>query len=100
MVMAMLIHLLRHFAFDRIPAFRTFSWLTGVGLIWLVSASGINGYMLPLDRLAQFVVVSTFELLDWLPGFGGPLIRTFIHASRSNDPLFSLMSFIHFRHPF
>src|SRR3546814_9654648 len=26
MVMAMLIHLLRHFAFDRIHGFRTFSW--------------------------------------------------------------------------
>src|SRR3546814_15383172 len=61
MVMAMLIHLLRHFAFDRIHGFRTFSWLTGVGLIWLVYASGINGYMLPWDRLAQFVVVSSFR---------------------------------------
>src|SRR3546814_15768010 len=85
MVMAMLIHLLRHFAFDRIHGFRTFSWLTGVGLIWLVYASGINGYMLPWDRLAQFVVVSSFEWLDWLPGFGGTLIRNFIDASSVND---------------
>lgn len=95
MVVAMLIHMLRHFAYDRIHGFRSFSWLTGVGLIWLVYASGINGYMLPWDRLAQFVVVSSFELLDWLPGFGGTLIRNFIDASSVNDRLFSLLSFIH-----
>src|SRR3546814_14084623 len=95
MVIAMLIHLLRHFAFDRIHGFRTFLWLTGVGLIWLVYASGINGYMLPWDRLAQFVVVSSFEWLDWLPGFGGTLIRNFIDASSVNDRLFWLLSFIH-----
>jgi len=46
MVVLMLIHLARHFAFDRMRGFRSFSWLTGVGLIWLVYVSGINGYML------------------------------------------------------
>jgi NAD(P)H-flavin reductase/quinol-cytochrome oxidoreductase complex cytochrome b subunit len=99
MVVAMLIHLLRHFAFDRIHGFRTFSWLTGVGLIWLVYVSGINGYMLPWDRLAQFVVVASFEWLDWLPGFGGTLIRNFMYASSVNDRLFSLLSFIHIGAP-
>ena len=34
-----------------------FSWLSGVALLWLVYAAGINGYMLPWDRMAQFVVV-------------------------------------------
>lgn len=95
MVVAMLIHLLRHFAFDRIHGFRTFSWLTGVGLIWLVYVSGINGYMLPWDRLAQFVVTTSFEWLDWLPGFGGNLVRNFMYATSVNDRLFSLLSFIH-----
>jgi len=95
MVLIMLIHALRHFAFDRLHGFRTFSWLTGIALIWLVYASGINGYMLPWDRLAQFVVVASFEWLDWLPSFGGTLIRNFIYPSSINDRLFSLLAFMH-----
>jgi CDP-4-dehydro-6-deoxyglucose reductase, E3 len=95
MVVTMLIHLLRHFAFDRFHGFRWFSWVTGVALIWLVYISGINGYMLPWDRLAQFVIVTSFEWLDWLPSFGGTLMRNFIHANSVGDRFFSLLSFMH-----
>ena len=95
MVLTMLIHMLRHFAFDRLRGFRWFSWLTGVILIWLVYASGINGYMLPWDKLAQFVVIASFEWLDWLPIFDGALIRNFIYQASVNDRFFSLLAFIH-----
>ena len=95
MVITMLLHLLRHFCFDRHRGFRWFSWATGVLLLWLVYASGINGFMLPWDRLAQFVVVATAELLDWLPIFGGALVRNFIYPASVNDRLFSLLSFMH-----
>ncbi len=95
MVLTMLLHLLRHFAFDRFRAFRWFSWVTGVALVWGVYVSGINGYMLPWDRLAQFVIVASFEWLDWLPSFGGTLMRNFIYPSSVNDRFFSLLSFIH-----
>lgn len=95
MVLTMLIHLLRNFAFDHLRGFRSFSWLTGVALIWLVYASGINGYMLPWDKLAQFVVIASFEWLDWLPIFDGALIRNFITQASVNDRLFSLLAFIH-----
>jgi len=95
MVLTMLIHMLRHFAFDRLRGFRWFSWVTGVILIWLVYASGINGYMLPWDKLAQFVVIGSFEWLDWLPIFDGALIRNFIYQASVNDRFFSLLSFIH-----
>ena len=64
-------------------------------LLWLVYVSGINGYMLPWDRLAQFVVVATAEWLDWLPVFNGALIRNFITPDAVNDRLFSLLSFLH-----
>ena len=57
--------------------------------------SGINGFMLPWDRLAQFVVVATAELLDWLPIFNGALMRNFIYQASVNDRLFSLLSFMH-----
>jgi CDP-4-dehydro-6-deoxyglucose reductase, E3 len=95
LVVTMLLHLLRHFAFDRFRGFRWFSWASGVALLWGVYVSGINGYMLPWDRLAQFVIVASFEWIDWLPGFGGTLSRNFIHPESVNDRLFSLLSFMH-----
>ena len=95
LVLAMLLHLTRHFVFDSYRSFRWFSWITGVLLIWLTYASGINGYMLPWDRLAQFVVIATAEWFDWLPVFGGTLIRNFIAEGAVNDRLWSLLSFIH-----
>ncbi len=95
MVMTMLIHMVRHFAFDHFRGFRWFSWITGVALIWLVYTSGINGYMLPWDKLAQFVIVASFEWVDWLPTFGGTLMRNFIHPGSVGDRFFSLLSFVH-----
>jgi NAD(P)H-flavin reductase/ferredoxin len=95
MVVTMVLHLVRHFCFDRHRGFRWFSWVTGVALMWLLYVSGINGFMLPWDRLAQFVTVAGAELLDWLPIFNGALIRNFIYPWSVNDRLFSLLSFMH-----
>ena len=95
MVVTMAIHLLRHFAFDRMRGFRWFSWITGVVLIWTVYVAGANGYMLPWDQLAQFVTTASFEWLDGLPMFGGALSRNFLYASSVSDRLFSLLVFIH-----
>jgi NAD(P)H-flavin reductase len=95
MVLTMLLHMLRHFAFNKYRSFRWFSWVSGVALIWGVYVSGINGYMLPWDKLAQFVIVASFEWLDWLPGFGGTLVRNFIYANSVNDRFFSLLAFMH-----
>ncbi|MDH4061223.1 MAG: cytochrome b N-terminal domain-containing protein [Aquincola sp.] len=95
MVLTMLIHLVRYFAFDRLRGFRWFSWLTGVALLWLVYIAGANGYMLPWDRLAQFVTQASFEWLDWLPGFGGTLSRNFIAPEHVSNRLFSLLVFVH-----
>jgi len=94
-VITMLLHLLRHFAFDRFRGFRWFSWVSGVALLWGVYVSGINGYMLPWDQLAQFVITASFEWLDWLPGFGGSLSRNFLYPSSVNDRFFSLLAFMH-----
>ena len=95
MVLTMLLHMLRYFALDRLRGFRAFSWVTGVGLIWLTYASSINGFMLPWDRLAQFVTQASFEWLDWLPGFDGRLIRNFILPEHVTNRLFSLLVFMH-----
>ncbi|MBL8541388.1 MAG: cytochrome b N-terminal domain-containing protein [Betaproteobacteria bacterium] len=95
MVLTMVLHLLRHFTFDHYRAFRWFSWITGLVVLWLVYAAGINGYMLPWDKYAQFAVVATMEWFDWLPIFNGTLIRNFIFPENVNDRLFSLLSFLH-----
>ena len=95
MVVTMLLHLLRHFCFDRYRGYRWFSWISGVAVLWLVYVSGINGFMLPWDRLAQFVVVATTEWLDGLPLFSGRLVRNFIVDTAVSDRLFSLLSFLH-----
>ena len=95
MVLAMGLHLLRHFSFDHYRGFRWFSWATGVLVLWMVYASGINGFMLPWDRLAQFVTTATAEWLDWLPLFSEPMARNFLREGSINDRLFSLLTFMH-----
>lgn len=99
LVLVMLIHLLRHFAFDHLRGYRWFAWVSGVGLIWFVYICGINGYMLPWDRLAQFVTVASFEWLDWLPGMGGSLVRNFMYPDSVDDRFFSLLAFVHIGAP-
>jgi NAD(P)H-flavin reductase/quinol-cytochrome oxidoreductase complex cytochrome b subunit len=99
MVLAMLLHLGRHFLFDHYRGIRWFSWLSGVVVLWMVYVSGINGYMLPWDRLAQFVTLGTTEWLDRLPIFNGALARNFIFEGAVNDRLFSLLSFLHIGFP-
>ncbi|HMA07803.1 MAG TPA: FAD-binding oxidoreductase, partial [Ramlibacter sp.] len=37
----------------------------------------------------------SFEWLDWLPSFGGTLMRNFIHPTSVGDRFFSLLSFMH-----
>lgn len=95
MIVTMLLHLLRHFAYDRYRGFRWFSWVSGGMLLWMIYIAGINGFMLVWDQLAQFVVIATSEWLDVLPVFNGALIRNFISAESVNDRLFTLLAFMH-----
>ena len=95
MILTMLLHLVRHFCFDRYRSFRAFSWITGVLLLWLVYASGVNGYMLPWDRLAQFVLTATAEWFDALPVFRGNLVRNFVFPEAITDRFFTLLQFLH-----
>jgi len=99
MILTMLLHMLRHFAYDRYRGFRSFSWLTGVALLWLVYIAGVNGFMLVWDKLAQFVVIATAEWFDVLPIFNGSLIRNFLYLETVNSRLFTLLAFIHIGAP-
>jgi len=94
-VLVMFLHLLREWAYGRYHGFRLYSWVTGVPLIWLVYISGIGGYWIVWDRLAQFSAVATTELLDWLPLFNGATARNFLAPDLINDRFFTVLVFIH-----
>ncbi|HJV84276.1 MAG TPA: hydrogenase iron-sulfur subunit [Noviherbaspirillum sp.] len=94
-VVTMTAHLLREFLHGHFANFRWFSWVSGVPLLWLVIICGINGYWLVWDQLAQFIAVGTAELLDWLPVFGGAMVRNFLTPETISDRFFSLLVFMH-----
>ena len=94
-VVVVLLHLAKEFLHGRYAGFRWFSWLTGVPLIWFMFASGVTGYWLVWDRLAQFVAIATTEWFDWLVIFGEPLTRNFLLAESVNSRFFTLMVFLH-----
>ena len=95
LMLTMTLHLLRELVLGRFRGFRAFSWVTGVPLIWLVFFSGINGYWLVWDRLAQYVAIATTEWLDWLGIFGEPIARNFLHSGTVSDRFFTLLVFLH-----
>ena len=95
MVVMVVVHLLREFSLDHYRGVRWFSWITGLPIIWLLYASGITGYWLVWDKLAQYVAIVSSELLDWLPIFGEPIARNFISTGTLTSRFFSLMVFMH-----
>ena len=99
MVVTVLLHLAREFALDRYRGVRWYAWITGVLLLWFLYASGIGGYWLVWDRLAQYIAVVTTEWLDWLPIFGEPIARNFLGGTGVSDRFFSLLVFLHIGFP-
>jgi coenzyme F420-reducing hydrogenase delta subunit/ferredoxin len=95
LVVVMVLHLLREFILGRYRGARWFAWVTGVLLMWLIFAAGINGYWMVWDKLAQYSFATTMEWLDWLPIFGESLAQSFISQELLNDRFFSLISFAH-----
>ncbi|MCP5269171.1 MAG: hydrogenase iron-sulfur subunit [Zoogloeaceae bacterium] len=94
-ILVMMLHLVREWAYGRYTGFRFYSWITGIPLIWLAFVSGIGGYWIVWDQMAQFSAIATTELLDWLPIFSEPSARNFIAPDAINDRLFTLIVFIH-----
>jgi ferredoxin/coenzyme F420-reducing hydrogenase delta subunit len=95
LVVMVVVHLLREFSYDHYRGVRWFSWFTGLPIIWLLYASGITGYWLVWDKLAQYVAIVSSELLDWLPIFGEPIARNFVSTGTLTSRFFSLMVFMH-----
>jgi ferredoxin/coenzyme F420-reducing hydrogenase delta subunit len=99
LVVIVLLHMLREFLHDRLHRARAFAWITGVALIAFLYASGITGYWIVWDRLAQYVAVATTEWLDALPIFAEPVARNFLHFGTLSGRFFTLFCFIHIAVP-
>lgn len=99
LVVMMVLHVIREFAFDHHRGPRSFSWITGVPMTWLVIAAGVTGYWLVWDELGQYVAIRSSEWLDWLPIFGEPIARNFMHEGSLDDRFFTLLIFLHIAVP-
>lgn len=99
MIVVMALHLAREFALDRFRGARWFSWFTGIPLIAFLYVSGITGYWLVWDKLAQYIATTSTELLDWMPIFGEPIARNFLDPSALSDRFFTLLVFLHIAVP-
>ena len=95
LVVVVVLHIFREFAFDRLRGRRFFAWLTGVPLLAFIYLCGISGYWLVWDTLAQYIAVATTEWLDTLPLFGEPIANNFLNSTTLGDRFFTLMVFIH-----
>jgi ferredoxin len=95
LVVVVVLHIFREFAFDRLRGRRFFAWLTGVPLLAFIYLCGISGYWLVWDQLAQYIAVATTEWLDTLPLFGEPIANNFLNSRTLGGRFFTLMVFIH-----
>ncbi len=95
MVITMILHMLRRFFNDRYNGARSFSWITGAPMIWLLLITGLLGYWLVWDQLAQFIAVRTFEWIDWLPIIAEPTARNFLTNATMTNTLFRLIVVTH-----
>jgi len=94
-VLVLLLHLLKEFAEDNYRQNRWFSWVTGLPLVWLVFPLGITGYWLVWDELAQYVAITSAELLDRIPIFTNSMAGNFLSDAALSDRFFTLMAFLH-----
>jgi len=97
--LAAVLHGLKMFLDDRFWGPRWIGWVSGLTLLGLVWVTSATGYWLVWDKQAQVLSVTTAKLLDVLPFFGEPLVRTFLDTGRIQNFLFFLILFIHITIP-
>ena len=99
MVLMMVVHMLREYAYDRLKGPRWFTWVTGIPVAGFVIIAGITGYWLVWDQLGQYIAIETAEWFDWLGIFGEPIARNFVTPKSLDDRFFTLLMFIHIAVP-
>jgi len=94
-IITIFLHVIKEFVFDRYRSVRWFNWVTGIPLVWIVFPLGITGYWLVWDELAQYVAISSAELIDRIPIFTDSMAGNFMTADVLSDRFFTLMAFLH-----
>lgn len=94
-IVTILLHILNEFSFDTYRGKRWFSWVTGMPLVWMIFVLGITGYWLVWDELAQYVAITSAELLDRIPIFTESMAANFLTDAALSDRFFTLMAFLH-----
>lgn len=94
-IVTLALHMVVEFSSGRYRGARWFSWFSGIPLLWMVFPLGITGYWMVWDQLAQYIALSTSELLDALPIFTDPMARNFLTPDSLNDRFFTLLTFLH-----
>ncbi len=94
-IVTIFLHVLKELSFDTYRGKRWFTWITGMPLVWMVFALGITGYWLVWDQLAQYVAITSAELLDRIPIFTDSMAANFLTDDALSDRFFTLMAFLH-----
>jgi len=94
-IVTILLHIVKEFVFNRYRNNRWFTWVTGVPLVWMMFVLGITGYWLVWDELAQYVAISSAELIDSIPIFTDSMAGNFLSDDLLSNRFFTLMAFLH-----
>ena len=98
-VIASLVHAFRMYAQRRTWGPRALAWVSGVLLFAVIMVSGWTGYVLVWDAFAQVLAIEGARLVDVLPIFGEPMVRSFSGESTLPSGFFFLNLFAHIALP-
>ncbi len=94
-IVTIFLHVIKELSFDTYRGRRWFTWITGMPLVWMMFALGVTGYWLVWDELAQYVAITSAELLDRIPIFTDSMAANFLSDAALSDRFFTLMAFLH-----
>lgn len=94
-IVTIFLHVVKELSYDTYRGKRWFTWIVGTPLVWMVFALGITGYWLVWDELAQYVAITSAELLDRIPIFTDSMAANFLTDEALSDRFFTLMAFMH-----
>ena len=94
-LLAVVVHAVRMFAERRSWGPRALAWLSGVFLAGLFLICGWTGYVMVWDTQGQLIALEGARMLDRLPVFSEPLIRTFVGERPLPTAFFFLNLFAH-----
>jgi ferredoxin/coenzyme F420-reducing hydrogenase delta subunit len=94
-IITILLHIVKEFVFNRYRSNRWFTWVTGVPLVWMIFVLGITGYWLVWDELAQYVAITSAELMDAIPIFTDSMAGNVLSDDLLSNRFFTLMAFMH-----